>query len=489
MPNANGSTSGGVSKSGFMSAEEEKARLFQQAQDAVRRTQGPNATAAPTTPSPAHSRSGSVNAQPGMSPGAALYSQALSSMQRNTSTGPAVASSSAASPPAPATSTPGASPSSTTAKRPNPHYMSADEEKAALRRYYDAKAAVDRMQGSAYDSIPEKPESLRSPGSPAPTFKLAPVHAPVPSSAPVAYDTLYPNSNPPNTVMSPPPPAPGELPPAFTPGPTGQPSYISEKEKLRRAYEARDSAALAAQQQHQQQSPPPIDATPPGYYAVSSPAQYAPQPNGIKGASAEKEMLRRRFEQQDSAATTNGQPPTTPPRSEGGRALPTPRAQPTPPGSANGTRPLTAAEEKARLKAMYDAEERAPGSPLPVSSPMSMPLPMSPPYTNGLNGAGVYRQSSTAAVPSYNSIPPPPPLMPRPPKEYIQETQQEDEKIAAHLEAMDNDVDDDELEYSPKSVQDLRPFSAFHDGLDLANGSSSASSRPPLPPKVALDDP
>lgn len=153
-------------------------------------------------------------------------------------------------------------------------------------------------------------------------------------------------------------------------------------------------------------------------------------------------------------------------------------------------RPLTAAEEKARLKAMYEAEERGPGSPLPMSPPMSMPSPMSPPYTNGMNGAGVHRQQSLAAAAlDYSSIPPPPPLMPRPPKEYIQETQQEDQKIAAHLEAMDKDMDDDELEYSSNTIQDLRPFSAFHDGLDLTNGSSSATFRPPLPPKVDIDDP
>ncbi|KAI0705881.1 hypothetical protein BC835DRAFT_1403695 [Cytidiella melzeri] len=448
----NGSITGST-RSAWPTAEEEKARLFHQAQDAVRRIQGSN-EAGNVSPPPesTHSRNGSINAQPGMSAGAALYQQAMSSVSRNTS-----AASSAVVSPSPI-------------KRPNANYLTADEEKAALKRYYDAKAAVGRTQASAYDPIPESSKST-------------------PYSAPVAYDALYPpSSSPAPPANSPPPPRPGELPPAFSPGPNGQPQYLSEKEKLRRAYEAQDNAALAARAISTGPIPmngPPTASAPPDYAPSPLPftQQIPPMPNGVNNALSEKEILRRKFEQQDAAALGNRTPPATPARTfDERRTLPTPRAQPTPPGSATSPRPLTAVEEKARLRAMYAAEER--GALTPSTPPMSPPI-----YSNGynhLNGSNVSRQGSiTSVATDHSRIPPPPPLAPRPPKEYIHETQEEDQRISAQIQAIDKDSDavgngggvapstTVRLSQEPQS-----PYASYHGG-----------SRPPLPPKFGLDDP
>ena len=417
-----------------------------------------------------------------MSAGAALYSQAMSTVSRN----PSTISSAVSSPPP------------TSAKRANASYMSADEEKAALRRYYDAKAAVSRTQGSAYDPISEA-----SNASPVPTSTPSP--APPTTANSLSYNSLYPTANSPKPINTPPAPVAGELPPAFAPGPNGQPQYLSEKEKLRRAYEERDAAELAARspsppitngngqvqiQPNGPQSPPPP--APPGY--APSPLSFAQaQVNGLNNALSEKEMLRRRFEQQDAAAlAARSPPPTTPPRSvdgHGGRALPTPRAQPTPPGATHGARTLTAAEEKARLKAMYDAEERE-------ASMGSAPPPASPPPpgyvngVNGMNGANVVRNNSVASVgPDYSRIPPPPPLAPRPPKEYIHETQEEDQKIAAQIQAIDKEADVGSPD--PSSRVGLAPpeLSLPYPSYPTTNDVSSPESRPPLPPKFGLDDP
>ncbi|KAI0093988.1 hypothetical protein BDY19DRAFT_290007 [Irpex rosettiformis] len=406
-----------------------------------------------------------------MSAGAALYSQAMSTVSRNPST-----NSSALSSPPP------------TAKRTNASYMTADEEKAALRRYYDAKAAVSRTQGSAYDPIPEASNS-----SPAPTSISSP--APAPAASPISYNALYPNTNSPKPVNTPPPPGPGELPPAFSPGTDGQPQYLSEKEKLRRAYEERDAAALAARSP----SPPTFNGPTPtnGPLFGSAPPDYVPSPppfaqtqlNGVANALSEKEILRRRFEQQDAAAlAARPPPPTTPPRSvdgHGGRALPTPRAQPTPPGSAHGARVLSAAEEKARLRAMYEAEER--------EASMGSAPPASPPgYVNGanrLNGANVTRNGSVSSVGlDYSRIPPPPPLAPRPPKEYIHETQEEDQKIAAQIQAIDKETDVGSPDSSSRvclSLEHPLPYPSYSNPVTI----SSPQPRPPLPPKFGLDDP
>ncbi|OCH93867.1 hypothetical protein OBBRIDRAFT_817584, partial [Obba rivulosa] len=176
----------------WLTAEEEKARLFAQAQAAVARTQGLGGSA-PSSP-------------PAMSAGAVLYSQAMSSINRNTSTQSSAFASGSSPPAAPLQPTPALAPST---QSPIIQYPSADEEKAALRRYYEAKAAVDRTQGATSGSAMQ---------------------------APIAYDALYPVQQ--SAVPT--------SPPAFVPSSSSQPSYLSEKERLRRAYDAQDRAAWAA---------------------------------------------------------------------------------------------------------------------------------------------------------------------------------------------------------------------------------------------------
>lgn len=273
-----------------------------------------------------------------------------------------------------------------------------------MRRFYEAKAAVDRTQETA--------------------FGVSPSTA---GSSPMPYDALYPTK-----PASPVPPVNGGTPPPFTPS-SSQPSYLSEKERLRRNFEALDAAAMGgmppALLPHNTPpmsavglpgyQPPVRSATPPAVLAASA---------AMSSAAAEKEMLRRKFEAQDvvTRGVANGPQPTPPPRSgsfsAGSRTMPTPpRSPPVPPGSGSGSRPPTAAEEKARLKAMYDSENRA-GPPPNGSPPVQY---MTPPMVNGV---------------PFVAPPPPPPLAPKPPKEYIQETQEEDMRTHARLQAIDREI-------------------------------------------------
>ncbi|KAK7693938.1 hypothetical protein QCA50_003512 [Cerrena zonata] len=478
-------------------AEEEKTRLFNEAQAAARRLQGLDDGDGPTAGGSSyvsHSPPRRVGSPQGSttsaaSAGAALYQQAMSSINRpvpgqsshshsnsqshsQSHTQPHAGVSKSASPP----TTP------RTPKSPAPNYPTAEEEKAALRRYHDAKAAVDRGQTATYYAPPHSE------------------HEP-PHSAPISYDALYPP--PPPAPVAAPPPTNGDLPPAFDQGSSSQPQpvWISEKEKLKRAYEAHDAAALAAQRQPpppvngdlppafdqgqssnsqppvwmsekeklrrayevqdaaagvhaspalsavgvgrngpiytQPQPPLPTTTPPPSQYGPPPPApNFAPPPppsstsQPYNSAAAEKERLKRMYEVQDAVATASTPPAPPPPRSRpgtttngttGGRPMPQPRAAPVPPGGS-GSQPLSAAEEKARLRAMYDAEDReANGLPAPI------PYSQLSPHPNGLH-----------RLPSFNApFGTPPPLAPRPPKEYIQETREEDARLDSRLRAID----------------------------------------------------
>ncbi|KAF9001751.1 hypothetical protein BDQ17DRAFT_616286 [Cyathus striatus] len=92
-----------------------------------------------------------------------------------------------------------------------PQYPTAEQEKAALRRYEEAKRAVDRTQGG--------------------------------DGAPVAYDALYPEGG--SSSQQQQQPREADLPPPFQESTSGIPAaHLSEKERMRREYEARDAAAL-----------------------------------------------------------------------------------------------------------------------------------------------------------------------------------------------------------------------------------------------------
>ncbi|EIN06986.1 hypothetical protein PUNSTDRAFT_135687 [Punctularia strigosozonata HHB-11173 SS5] len=422
---------------GWMPAEEEKQRLYNEATALAARTQGYASSLHNRTNSQGShasmARTGSP--QPGFPPAQSLYGQVPN--------GRSVGGSSAYPTPAPSThSPPRTGPAALSSQ---PQYASAEQEKAMLRRYEEARAAVDRVQ--SYGGYEQEPVAG---GSGAAS-----------TSDPIPYDALFPA--PQNMAGS--GAASVDMPPAFN---VGKPytSALDEKERARRYYEAQDAVARA---QHPyanggRHSPPPPAPTP--SYSGSS-----QQP------LSEKEVLRRKFEADDAAALRSGPPPQPPPRGappppgspprgmnpRGGSGagnsglrspLPVPGSPVPSSGFPGGFKPLTAAEEKARLKAQYEAEDRQSGA-----------------------------SSSSGPPPSqYASIPPPPPLMPRPPKEYIQETQ------AANARSQQGHDLADVAGLSSATPQidlTMRPFTPFTPGFDTV--SPPPGPPPPLPPKVSAE--
>lgn len=337
-----------------------------------------------------------------------MYSQAIAAVRND--------SKQTQSPPAPAKVQLPMATSSKPGKVPG--YQTAEEEKAALRRYEDAKRAVDRVQGPS-----EYPSG--APGGSGPE--------------PISYDSLYPAASSGSAAQSMAPPPLNELPPPFEAGPPlTAPQQLSEKERLRRAYEAQDAASLSRQTTATAMIPRQASpAVPPASYDTSPPPFSGP---AYSSATAEKELLRRRFEAQDAAVTTpSPTPPQTPPARNGSvpparsgslvSTAPSLRSRPAPLppiSDGSGQRVLSAAEEKALLRAKYEGYDSA--------SSGEAPPPM---YLNGYVSA-LGSASSSGAPPSinsglsYSSSPrhaSPPPLMPRPPQEYIKETQEEDARV------------------------------------------------------------
>lgn len=353
----------------------------------------------------------------GMSSGAALYQQAMSSMNRNPSL------------PTPGASSSGAGSSSqaqSSSKTSKPHYPSAEEEKAMLRRYQDAKAAVDRTQIEPYDAA-------------------------TPSAGVVsAYDAMY---------SAAPAPPQNHMPPSISQSSSQQPlSAYEEKERLRRQYEAQDQVG------HMPTPQPYVN----GSYAYPSPAPtngypspVMPDGSAMAGGSSsaahqlsEKEMLRRKFDADDAAALRppSGPPPMPPaPRSVSGMRSPGPRSPPLPPPSAGAYQPLSAAEEKARLRAQYASEEVAPGD--------------VPGYT-----------------PAQGNVPAPPPLMPRPPPDYIHQTRTEDSRsqLGHGAPSGNHGREGPERVYTPMNPS----VGGF--AVDDAETFGGLNSRPPIPPKVPM---
>ncbi|KAI1794712.1 hypothetical protein LXA43DRAFT_119499 [Ganoderma leucocontextum] len=528
----------------WLTAEEEKARLFDQAQAAVVRARGQEAFEATgrsasfngSSSSGAGGSARTAGGSVGVSAGAALYSEAMSAINRPVTSGsPHSQSGSVGSPYAVASPLPfqtPATPGSAHGRLPTSGTMpSAVEEKAMMARYYEAKNAVWQTQSAHYGRVPG-------------------------NAGPVPYDALYPDQQ----TTSPAPshnqlyagsPAPAPAPSLTSSPPAGMPSpfpaegssqhpILSEKERLRRHYEAQDAAAAQPQQQWEPSLPPPEDnyastpppgpypqtpATPPNaLYALSPPSGSPPpfsSPQTQLSAFDEKEMLRRKYEQQD--ATAVGSPratPTPPPRTShlvngsGGRGRPPPTPpSPNPmPGTPGTARPLTAVEEKARLKAMYEAEDRtaAPRPPAPGQSPYP-----SPPPSNGYHDlAPIPRTTPSPPQLANGAIPPAPPLAPKPPKEYIEETQQEDIRTTAKLQAIDAGKSDPDLASLAPSEADKEPLDvedadAMNNTFGIVTRSSpgpppnggtpgplrqgslaavgSVPPPPPLPPKVLIE--
>lgn len=444
------------SATSWPTAEEEKMRLYDQAQAIAKRTQAlgtyspslhsrtsSEANGLPRANSPSRGANGGMHtaaASPSvtMSAGAVLYQSALSSMNSKPSNSNLR---NARTSPGPQQTT------TVSSTRHVPQYPTAEEEKAALRRYHEAKLAVDRSQNTQYASK----EGIVTP-------------------APVSYDTLYPqgaSSSSCGPVASSSHAGPvDELPPPFDASGSRQQEYLTEKERMRRHYEALDAGSLG--------SPPPGQATSNQTSSPAYPTSVPPYaaPPSVESELPEKEILRRRYAEQDAAALSQQQsspegyqPPLSPPPRVNGT-----RAQPVPP-IVNGTRPLTAAEEKAQLKAKYEAEARGSNN------------------NSSTNGHGLINSSytSTSYHPYANggaSRGSPPPLMPRPPVEYIQETQEEDlrgryydsvgvEEALRGIPAM--------RPISPMRNPhlDVRPFSPFDVGLGYDATNSPRSPRPP----------
>ncbi|KAG9122437.1 hypothetical protein FRC07_001173 [Ceratobasidium sp. 392] len=401
-------------------------------------------------------------------------------------------------------------------------FPSAAEEKAALA-YMAAKHRVEQTwanEGGGGSSGGYANGDL-SPHSPSvPSYDALYGNAPAPATSPLTRPLSVQRRTPSTTTGTPPPvpnsppPMPGsDLPPGFTPnsGPTASAlSALEEKARLRRQYEEQDAASGSASNI----APPSV--TPP------PPAQAAPPVGYGSSAQDEKERMRLMYAEQDAAVRTNERRATV----DSGRraALPAPpTASPPPPavpgytanGNANSSdpppfmggfinpatfKPLSAVEEKARLRAQYEAEANGHAvngggsthEPPPPSFE-SHYQPQSPPQNSFVapdrstgptpepanNGGGLQRDptiswgkrraTQTPAPPeeplprsAFVAPPPPPPLMPKPPSSYIQET------IAFDVEAKDWD-------HSRSVTPDIYD--------DEPHNSTSPANAPPIPPK------
>ncbi|KAG9087542.1 hypothetical protein FRC06_002488, partial [Ceratobasidium sp. 370] len=393
-------------------------------------------------------------------------------------------------------------------------FPTAAEEKATLA-YQAAKQRVEQAWanegvGGSSDGYANGSSQPHSPG--VPSYDALYGSAPPPAASPltrplsVQRQTSSTAESPPPIQSSPPPMPASDLPPGFTPnpGPTASAlSALEEKARLRRQYEEQDSAGASASKL----APPPVTPPPP-----------AGPPTGY-GYSAhdEKERMRLMYAEQDAAVRTNERRATT--DSSRRTALPAPPTAPTPPlpvpgydinGNGSGPapftggfvnpatrKPLSAVEEKARLRAQYEAEANghavngggqsdeppppsfeshyqpqhsfAPpdrnGGPTPEPSSASSGLQRDPTVSWGKRRATQTPAPPEAAPPSeFVPPPPPPPLMPKPPATYIQET------IAADAEVKDWD-------HSRSVTPDI-----YDDQPHLFGSPAPA---PPVPPKPA----
>ncbi|KAI0822774.1 hypothetical protein BC628DRAFT_1387606 [Trametes gibbosa] len=489
----------GKPNKGWLTAEEEKARLYEQAQAAVARARSFDGSDAAFVNGRVVSSSSIATARnPSVSAGAALFSEAMSAINRPVGSGSSPAPSGSSPPLFVPITSPTTSIASPTPGRQSttPSVLSAADEKAMLQRYYDAKNAVYQTQSAHYGRVPG-------------------------NAGPVPYDALYPNSpqtagatpsqpNSPGQPLSAPPPQtpPAGMPPPFqaASGSSSQHPILSEKERMRRHYEAQDAAAT--HQQQQQQTPPPqaqwqalppqepypgSPTSPQGYphsppmapmsvgvgrvnsygpAPTGTPPPFSPTPSQPLSAFEEKEMLRRRYATEDG---TSPMSPTPPVRSSqivnGARSRPPPTPPLSPQTPRNG-RPLTAAEEKARLKALYEVDDTARRTPPAVYVPpphvlammgsQQVPYP-SPPPSNGYHSMERIDRGVPRTPPPFANArtpPPPPPLAPKPPREYIEETRAEDLRTAAKLQAIDRGSSADVLATLKVAEPDLAALGA-----------------------------
>jgi hypothetical protein len=429
------------------------------------------------------SRDSSRSFQQGVGPpvipaGASLYSHAMASVHKSSWGTPVT------TPPPPA------SQSSKSSRLPT-----AVEEKEMLRRYHHATSAVQRHHEANFGSSDGVMSSTSS-GLPRDT-----------TAGPCPGGNLDTSG-----------PAPDELPPPWVPSPEfSQLEGMSEKERYRIAFEARERAAA----EQQSASPPPASPTtspPTDYYTATG--TLPPDVNGSDPPAADGGLPPPW--QPTSPATQSGLPPHL-------RA----RSPPLPPSPAQPSqqRMLSAAEEKALLKAKYVAEEQAvAASPRPPTTPRRQdgynPSPRTP-STTGLLPSPIRSELSISR--DQKQIPPPrspPPLLPRPPASYIRETAEEDARlqdelangklsatavetngttsetvtlpvsVAAAGASLGNDEGDEVFGLSRRPTL---PFTSSWGSMEERNtgagtnvstngiGSSPPSTPPPRPPKVPLE--
>lgn len=203
----------------------------------------------------------------------------------------------------------------------------------------------------------------------------------------------------------------------------------SEKDMLRKHHEQMDARAMAEPLVSRESSIRPHTAT----TTISS-----------SGPLSEKEIMRRAFEARDAALRAAGQvpPPILPDYNPPAPAFDDVRGS---------TSPLSAAEEKTQLAERYRVNDENPNrwSP-PIPPPVSQPPAAEPPEFLNVIASVPSRQRSVRSDvsgtetllrrdPSVSAgkkrqmtigrdTPSPPPLPPRPPQEYIEETQREDHR-------------------------------------------------------------
>ncbi|CAG8734306.1 14182_t:CDS:1, partial [Acaulospora colombiana] len=348
-------------------------------------------------------------------------------------------------------------------------WMSAEDEKARLR-YLEAKRAVDKhtalqdeqfastssggdyggaSYGSSSSYFAGNQSSSQSYASPPVTGTSTSDYAP--SSVPPRSDALSPSAFSSSHVgqssismaTTPTPPPPSDL-PAFEPsfGYTHA-TDLPEKEKMRLAYEARDVSVSP-------QAPPDYAVPPPGPYP-GEPPQFGTQTTGAAppqplSAAEEKARLRAQYALEQVSASQNA-------GASSSAYNPPPSFEPA--LSADGTRTLTAAEEKARLQALQAADKPVSATP-PLPPPRIKSPPLSGPpsavsevnrgpplsYTPSISASmtsddylqrdpSITQGKQRAVTPSTETMPggSPPPLAPRPPKEYIQQTKDQDARV------------------------------------------------------------
>jgi hypothetical protein len=372
----------------------------------------------------------------------------------------------------------------------------AAEEKDMLRRYHDATSAVQRHHEANFGSS-DGVISSSSSGLPPDTTAVP-----------------YPEGN-----LDTSGPAPDELPPPWVPSPEfSQLEGMSEKERYRIAFEARERTA--ADQQFA--SPPPLasptTSPPADYYTVTG--TLPPDVNGPDPPAADGGLPPPW--QPASPATQSGLP-----QHLRARSPPLPPS-PTQPGQQ---RMLSAAEEKALLKAKYEAEEQpvVAASPPPITPRRQDEYnsPTRTPSTTGLLPSPI-RSDPPISRDQRQISPPrsPPPLLPRPPASYIRETAEEDARlrdelangklsaiaveanrtttetitlpvsVAAAGASVGNDEGDEAFELSRRPTlpftsgwgsMEVRNTSAGTNGSTNGIGSSAPSIPPPRPPKVPLE--